>query len=84
MKDTYEKAKQQYQTIKFIDVKNWYNDNVQKTTQLRGYNSYIPPHVNFAYDFDLFFITKREDLEYKIALLVIDKFSIFLRDNVKE
>ena len=44
---------------------------------MRGYNSYIPPHANFEYEVDLFFITKPEDLEYKIALLVIDKFSKF-------
>ena len=77
MKDTYEKAKLKDKTIKLIDIKNWYNENVPRTSQLRGYNSYIPPHANFEYEVDLFFITKPEDLEYKLALLVIDKFSKF-------
>ena len=58
-------------------IKQWYNENVPRTTQLRGYNSYIPPYSNFEYEVDFYFITKPEDLEYKIALLTIDKFSKF-------
>ena len=77
IKDTYDKAKKKDKTIKLEDIKQWYNENVPRTTQLRGYNSYIPPYANFEYEVDLFFITKPEDLEYKIALLTIDKFSKF-------
>jgi hypothetical protein len=55
MQDTFEKAKEKDKTIKLIDVKNWYKENVPRTTQLKGYNSYIPPHANFEYEADLFF-----------------------------
>ena len=77
MKDTYKKAKEKDKNIKMEDVKAWFNENVPRTTQLKGQNSYIPPYSNFEYEADLFFIMKPEDLEYKIALLVIDKFSKF-------
>ena len=59
------------------DVKKWFSANVSRTTQLRRYNSYIAPHANFEYQVDLFFITKPENLEYKIGVLVIDIFSKF-------
>ena len=44
---------------------------------MRGYNSYVAPRANFEYEVDLFFITKPEDLEYKIGMVVIDVFSKF-------
>ena len=44
---------------------------------MRGQNSYVAPEADFTYAADLFFITKPENLEYKIGLLVIDLFSKF-------
>jgi hypothetical protein len=58
-------------------LNNWYNENVPRTSQLRGYNSYIPPHANFEYQADVFFVTRPENLEYKIGLIVVDTFSKF-------
>ena len=54
IRDTYEKAKQKDKTIKLEDIKQWFNENVPRTSQLRGYNSYIPPHANFEYQADIF------------------------------
>ena len=44
---------------------------------MRGYNSYVDPRANFEYEVDLFFITKPEDLEFKIGMVVIGVFSKF-------
>ena len=77
MKNTLEDAWKKDKTITMKDVKTWYNQNVPKTTQLRGQNSYIPPEANFIYEVDLFFIVKPEHLEFKIGMLVIGLFSKF-------
>ena len=77
MKNTLEAARTKDKRIKMQDVKAWFNKNVQRTTQLKGQNSYVAPEANFTYAADLFFITKPENLEYKIGLLVIDLFSKF-------
>ena len=61
-------------SIRLADVKAWFDANIQRTTQLRGYNSYVAPKANFEYEVELFFITKPEDLEYKIGMVVIDVF----------
>ena len=59
------------------DVKQWFKEHVPRTTQLTGQNSYIPPYANFEYQADIFFVTRPENLEYKIGLILIDTFSKF-------
>ena len=75
--NTFQEAKKKDKSITLADVKAWFDTNIQRTTQLRGYNSYVAPRANFEYEVDLFFITKPEDLEYKIGMVVIDVFSKF-------
>ena len=76
--NTFQEAKKKNDdSIRLADVKAWFDANIQRTTQLRGYNSYVAPKVNFEYEVDLFFITKPEDLEYKIGMVVIDMFFKF-------
>ena len=41
VKATLKEAKEKYRTITLDDVKHWMNKNVQKKTQLKGYNSWI-------------------------------------------
>ena len=77
IKQTFDDARKKDKSIKMSDVKAWFAENVPKTTQLKGYNSYIPPEANFSCEIDLFFITKPEDLEFKIGKLVIDFFCKF-------
>ena len=77
MRQTLLDARTKDKRIKMQDVKAWFNKNVQRTTQLKGQNSYVAPEANFTYATDLFSITKPENLEYKIGLLVIDQFSKF-------
>ena len=77
MRQTLDDARKKEKSIKMEDVKKWFAAKISRTTQLKGYNSYIAPHANFEYQVDLFFITKPENLEYKIGMIVIDIFSKF-------
>ena len=77
MKKTLEAARTKDNRIKMQDVEAWFNKNVRRTTQLRGQNSYVAPEANFEYEVDLFYITRPDNLEYKIGMLIIDKFSKF-------
>ena len=45
--------------------------------QLRGYNLDVAPRANFQYEVDLCFITRPENLEYKIGMVVIEVLSKF-------
>ena len=57
---TYKDAKKKDASITMQDVKEWFQENVERKKQLSGYNSFIAPDINFEYQLDLFFITKND------------------------
>ena len=62
-------------TITVSDVKNWFDRNIVKTGNLKGYNSFIPDGPYIEYQIDLFFFDdKTENQKFKIALVMIDAF----------
>ena len=74
---TYKDAKKKGASITMQDVKEWFQENVERKKQLSGYNSFIAPDINFEYQLDLFFISKNDldNQKYRIGLLLIDVFS---------
>ena len=73
-----QRQKKKDPSIKFDDVKKWFDKNQVRNTNLAGYNSFIASHPKQEYQIDLFFINDNHDDEYKIALLIIDIFSKFM------
>ena len=65
-------------TIKYQDVKDWFDKNLVRKNNLKGYNSYTANYPYDEYQMDLFFINDLEDQEYQIGLLMIDMFTKFL------
>ena len=57
------------------DVKSWFESNVQRKTQLRGFNSYIPVEPRNACEADPFHMTDFENQKYAGELLVMDGFT---------
>ena len=78
IKDTYEEAKKIDKSIKYDDVKKWFEKNQVKKTNLRGFNSFIADHLKQEYQIDLMFQKSQPDDEYKVALLIIDVFSKYM------
>ena len=74
---TYKDAKKKDASITMQDVKEWFQENVERKKQLSGYNSFIAPDINFEYQLDLLFISKNDldNQKYRIGLLLIDVFS---------
>ena len=63
------------------DVKQWIENNTRRKTNLKGYNSYVPPAPKYEYQIDLFFMSdlKNEEYQdYKLAMCAIDSFTKFL------
>lgn len=75
MKTTYEDARKIDKSIKYDDVKAWFEKNVEKKTQLRGYNSYIANEAYDEFQIDLMFFNDLKDPEYNGGLLMVDIFS---------
>ena len=78
IKSVFEEAKKVDNTIKYDDVKKYFEKNMVRKTNLKGYNSFIANNFRDEYQIDLFFMNDNSDDEYKIGLLVIDIFSKFL------
>jgi hypothetical protein len=64
--------------IKYEDVKEWYEKNLTKKKNLKGYNSYIADYPYQEYQMDLFFINDAEKQDFNIGLLMIDIFTKFI------
>ena len=45
-------AKKKAASITMQDVKEWFQENVEKKKQLSGYNSFIAPNADFEYQLD--------------------------------
>ena len=78
IKQTYEEAKKIDPTIKYDDIKRYFEQNRVRRTNLKGYNSFIADHFKQEYQIDLFFINEHDDQEYNIGLLIIDIFSKYM------
>ena len=78
IKNTFDDARKIDNTIKIDDVKQWFKENLEKKTQLKGFNSFVAPYNNYEYQFDLFFINDLENQEYKVGAAMIDIFSKYL------
>ena len=76
--NTLRDARQIDPSIKYQDVKDWYEKQFIRKTNLKGYNSYIANFPNEEYQMDLFFINDLENQEFKIGLLLIDIFTKFI------
>ena len=59
LKTTLVDNKKKDPSITMQDVKEWFQENVEKKKQLSGYNSFIAPHVLYEFQLDLFFISKK-------------------------
>ena len=55
IKQTYEEAKKIDPTIKYDDIKKYFEQNRVRRTNLKGYNSFIADHYKQEYQMDLFF-----------------------------
>lgn len=80
IKTTLEDARKKDKTINYNDVKNWFEKNVEKKKQLRGFNSYVANEPKFEYQIDLFFISKKDfpNETYIGGVLCIDIFTKFI------
>lgn len=76
IKDTYNDARKLDKSIKYDDVRRWFEKNQVRKTNLRGFNSFIADHVKQEYQIDLFFVN--EDDDFKVGLLIIDIFSKYI------
>ena len=55
IKQTYEEAKKLDPTIKYDDIKRYFEQHRVKRTNLRGYTSFIADHYKQEYQMDLFY-----------------------------
>ena len=75
---TYKDAKEKEPSITLNDVKEWFKKNVEQKKQLRGQNSFIPPHPFYEFQMDLFFINDLENQKFRVGLLMIDIFTKYM------
>ena len=78
IKQTYEEARKIDPTIKYDDIKKYFEQHRVRRTNLRGYNSFIADHYKQEYQMDLFFINENTEQKFNIGLLLIDIFSKFM------
>ena len=62
-------------TITLQDIVKWKNNNTERKTQLKGYNSFIPKEAYDEYQVALFFMNDLPDQDYKVGLLMVDVFT---------
>ena len=53
VKDTFDDARKNDKSITYEDVKKWYEKDIPKLTNLRGYNSFIANFAHEEYQMDL-------------------------------
>ena len=71
-------AKEKDKTITMKDVEEFFRKNVEQKKQLRGQNSFIPPHPFYEFQMDLFFINDLEEQKFRVGLLMIDIFTKYM------
>ena len=75
-KDTLEEARKKDPSITYEDVKNRFDKNFVRKTNLRGFNSFIASEPYEEFQMDLFFINDLDNQDYKIGLLMISLVNI--------
>jgi len=75
MKTTLEDARKVDKSITMDDVKKWFDKNVERKTNLKGYNSFIASEPREEYQMDLMFFIDLKDPDYGLALLMVDIFT---------
>ena len=72
---TYLDAKEKNDKITLTDVKEWFNKNINRKTQLKGYNSFINDKAYDEYEVDLLFFKNQITNKMEIGLVMLDIFS---------
>ena len=89
MADTFKEAKKVDSSIKFSDVKDWFERSVERKKNLRGFNSYISLGPRDEFEVDLFDVNYLGQDEFRYGFLSIDNFTkvmwvIPIKDKSKE
>ena len=63
-------------SITLQDITKWKECNVERRTQLKGYNSFIPKEPYDEYQLDYFCMSDLHDQYIKVALLMVAIFKI--------
>ena len=69
MKTTLDDARKIDKTITMDDVKKWFDKNVERKTNLKGYNSFVASEPKEEYQIDIMFFT---DLRSRLWISIID------------
>ena len=75
MKTTLDDARKIDKTITMDDVKKWFDKNVERKTNLKGYNSFVASETREEYQIDIMFFNDLKDPDYGFALLLVDIFT---------
>ena len=75
IQQTYKDASKQDPTIKYKDVVDGFKNNINRKTQLKGYNSFIAQFPKQEYQIDLFFIQDLENQKFTTGMAAIDIFT---------
>ena len=75
MADTFKEAKKVDSSIKFSDVKDWFERSVERKKNLRGFNSYVSLGPRDEYEVDLFDVNYLGQDEFRYGLIAIDNFT---------
>jgi hypothetical protein len=79
--DTLKEARQKDPSITRQDVKDWIEANMDRKTDLKGYNSYIPPGPHYEYQIDLFQMSDLKGAQHKRfdkAMCAVDAFTKYM------
>ena len=74
IKNTLKDARKIDSTITLQDVIKWKENNIERKTQLEGYNSFIAHKPFEEFQADLFFMPG-DSHKYNVALLMVDAFT---------
>ena len=75
IQNTWKDAHEKDPSIRQSDVKEWFENNIKKKTNVKGQNSFVAPHAYYEFQIDLFFITHLTNQDYTIGMICIDIFS---------
>ena len=75
---TLKDAKEKGKTITMKNVEEFFRNNVEQKTQLRGQNSFMPPHPFYEFQMDFFKINDLENQKFKVGLLMVDIFTKYM------
>ena len=80
VQETYKEVKKLDSTIKISDVKDWYERNIDRKKQLRGFNSYISKGPLDEFEVDLFDVRYLKEMAhgYPYGFLAIDNFTKYM------